>query len=451
MPITRTGQLAEVGAFHRQLGCVRRWFSWGKWMGQILRLAEIPLDTPLSDSLYDGNGVLLVRQGSMVTSNQLKDLARRGLQFLELGAPLDVEPLDESPAVVIPEMGPGLAPRGTESDRRDDGRLEEAAHPSPPPTTDWVEMCRRPLDPAITDRVEALVTQAAKMVEELGQALANGTLRDAAPIRDVANQFRKELLGDPDQTLTAALRQTQDQELAVRSVQMSVLSMAIAGAMNLIERDTMVLGTAALIHDMALFSLPEPQRYSRTATRPEARRVYESHPGIAYDMLERVRDVDGTVRIVVLQTHEQADGSGFPRRITTPRIHRLARVTNVADAYLTLVGCGFGGQKLFPADAIAYLMHHACAGHFNPDATSGLVRAVSIYPVGSLVRLSDDRVARVARLQPERLTQPVVQPIGGGELIRLNDRNPIAIVSPLDDEDLLRHRLPAGEIEKVLW
>jgi HD-GYP domain-containing protein (c-di-GMP phosphodiesterase class II) len=283
--------------------------------------------------------------------------------------------------------------------------------------------------------------------------LAEGSLRDATPIRSVAGDFLRELQGDSDQTLSTALTQTADQTLAIRSVQMSVLSIAIARAMKMTVEEQATVGSAAMLHDMALFELPENERHSPELMRPESRRVYESHPAIAYDMLERVRDIDGTVRIIVLQTHEQADGTGFPRRISITRTHRLARVVNLADAYLSLIGCGLGSQNIYPADAIAYLMHHSCQGRFDSVATCGLVRAVSIYPLGSLVQLSDNRTGKVARSVPGNPLSPIVSVAGdngGSTLIDLEEAS-LTVERPMDEPSLGRRRLSTSELEKVLW
>jgi HD-GYP domain-containing protein (c-di-GMP phosphodiesterase class II) len=205
-----------------------------------------------------------------------------------------------------------------------------------------------------------------------------------------------------------------------------------------------------MLHDMALFRLPEQERFPHPLMRPESRQVYEWHPAIAYDMLEKVRETDGSIRLIVLQTHEQADGSGFPRRITLPRIHRLARVLNVVDTYIRLVGCGCDGQRIFPADAMAYLMHHSCVGRFDPEVTCGLIKVVSLYPVGSLVTLTNSKQARVLRSNPGSPLQPVVMVDGGHELVDLS-QSELDVENPSDDSDFGRRRLPSGEFDRILW
>lgn len=416
-------------------------------MGKILRLEEVPLDQPLPDSLYDCDGVLLMRRGSVMSADRLKALALKGLRYLELGAPADsVDGL--AVATADPQ-----SPPPADIDAADRWKQDELAYVAPEPVAEPASSNVRPIDPETTKRVNQLVARATVTVEELGKSLAEGTLRDATPIRNIAEDFLREVHGDADQTLAATLRQVADQQLAMRAVQLSVLSIAIARAMNMLDSEQATVGSAALLHDMALFELPENERHSKAQMRPESRRIYESHPAIAYDMLEKVRDIDGTVRIIVLQAHEQADGSGFPRGITMTRTHRLARVVNLADAYLTLIGCGPDGQRILPADAIAYLMHQSCLGRFDSAATCGLVRAVSVYPVGTMVLLSDDRRARVARVAERNLVAPVVAVIDGphdSTLIDLGDTN-LSISRPLDDEEFGRRRLPSSDLDKILW
>ena len=135
------------------------------------------------------------------------------------------------------------------------------------------------------------------------------------------------------------------------------------------------------------------------------------------------------------------------------RTHRLARVVNLADAYLTLIGCGTGGQQIMPADALAYLMHHSCAGRFDSAATCGLVRAVSLYPLGSMVMLSNNRTARIVRVVDQKPTSPVVSFVDedGSDTLAKLDETGLKILRPLDEMALSRRRLPATDFDEILW
>ncbi len=411
-------------------------------MGTILRLSEISTDKPLTESLYDGDGTMVLERGSRVTIELLKGFARRGLKFLELGEP-EEDPLFSS------ENSSSYGSGDYDGDDESGGGLAIKAMPRVIETP-ILNPKLSPYQAETTERVDKLAKRAVEVVNELGTALAEGSLRDAGPIHEIADSFLKELAGDTDQVVSETISKPSDRDLALRSVQMSVMGMAVARAMNLPESDQATVGAAGMLHDMALFRLPEQERFPHPLMKPESRQVYEWHPAIAYDMLEKVRETDGSIRLIVLQTHEQADGSGFPRRITLPRIHRLARVLNVVDTYIRLVGCGCDGQRIFPGDAMAYLMHHSCVGRFDPEVTCGLIKVVSLYPVGSLVTLTNNKPARVLRCNPDSPLQPIVKIEGEDELVDLS-KSELDVENPSDDADFGRRRLPSGEFDRILW
>jgi HD-GYP domain-containing protein (c-di-GMP phosphodiesterase class II) len=418
-------------------------------MGTILRLSEISTDKPLTDSLYDSNGIMVLERGSRVTIDLLKGFAQRGLKFLELGEPED-DPLFSQQG--DPEAVQSIEPK-IDAAHTVAATSHNAVVVEQPPARVNSGITNPKLSPyraEAAERIDSLARRAVEVVNELGTALASGTLRDAGPIHEVADNYLRELSGDTDHVVSETMTKPGDRDLALRSVQMSVLGMAICRAMNLPESDQATVGAAAMLHDMALFRLPESERFPHPLMKPESRQVYEWHPAIAYDMLEKVRETDGTTRLIVLQTHEQADGSGFPRRITLPRIHRLARVLNVVDTYIRLVGCGCDGQRIFPADAMAYLMHHSCAGRFDPEVTCGLIKVVSLYPLGSLVTLSNSKAARVVRSNPGSPLKPIVMIDGEHELVDLSESD-LDVQKPEDNAELGRRRLPSGEFDRVLW
>ncbi len=424
-------------------------------MGNLIQLHDIPEGTQLSDGLFDGSGALLLPRGSIVSSSQLKSFALKGLRYFQLGndCEFDDEPSpcdDERPYAAATES-PSLRAEATVA-------LRSQSIPSPSESvSEWnaskVKQDVTSFYLADVERVTQIVQRAAATVESLGRSFADGTLKDAIAVYETADVFLQEIREHSSQLIATTLRQEREQRLAVRSVQMSVLSIAIANAMKLNGEEQSKVGVAAMLHDVALFQLPDSCLQMRLNLNPETLRVYESHPILAYDALESVRNIDQTVRMLIVQAHEQADGSGFPRQLTLARTHKLSRILNLADAYLTLVSCGESGQCFVPADAIAYLMHHSCAGRFDTVATCGLVRAISLYPLGSLVQLSNDQIASVVRVSDNRPTKPMVSTMdeNGDTLIIDLAVTDVCVVKPATDHQLGQRRIASGDLDKILW
>lgn len=406
-------------------------------MGVLVRLAELPIDQPLSDTLYTSDGTVILQRGDSVTSELLQQLAERGLRFLELG---------------LPGCSPPACPPNGDV-RKAQVRLTRAATDAASAVSEsageFPALVIRAYDPARSQRLDELVRRTAEAVNSLGLAMAEQSRCDADLIHQAAGGFLRELRGDQDQVVAESLGQDGDRDLAIRSVQLSVLAMAICRAMQLPDAEGLIAGTAAMLHDVALFRLPPEQRMAHRDMPPESRLVYEWHPVIAFDLLERVREVNGVARHIVLQVHEQPDGSGYPRQLRGSRIHRLARVLNAADAYLRLTSYPPEGQGIYPADAIAYLMYHACAGRFDTAATYGLIQVISLYPLGTTVLLTDDSRARVIRCNPSSPLAPVVVPAGSDVPVDLSQGGDLRVREPLSGGGT-RRRLAAKDLDLIL-
>ncbi len=155
-------------------------------------------------------------RGAKLTAENIRAFALKGLRYLELG-----DPGDRSQTATA-TMDPIVDEAPVESWSVSDPAAEEECARA------TIRVPQFSLDPKVAMRVSHLVHQAARTVEDLGKSLADGTLRDAAPIRAVADDFLAELQADTDQTLTVSLKQRADLQLAERCVQLSVLSMAIS-------------------------------------------------------------------------------------------------------------------------------------------------------------------------------------------------------------------------------
>ena len=183
---------------------------------------------------------------------------------------------------------------------------------------------------------------------------------------------------------------------------------------------------------------------------------YFSHPQTSGYLLESILGVTPRIGLAVAQLHEQPDGTGFPHGWRAHRIMPLARILNVADAYLTLTSAEQAdrlpeGCNLNPSDAIAYLMHHGSQGRFDRDAVRGLIRVMSLYPVGTRVKLSDDSVGVVLRSTESSPLRPIVRLDGRPEKIVDLRGSHLSIVQPLSQSPSRHRRMDKRQLSQILW
>lgn len=117
-----------------------------------------------------------------------------------------------------------------------------------------------------------------------------------------------------------------------------VASLAVMMAMGLGVTDQLSLveiGLAGLLHDLGLTSLPmsvieESHRYKDLGT--VSRALLKLHPQGTIDLLrQRGVGISQLMETMILQHHEEYNGTGYPAGLAGNNVHMLAQVLHVAD------------------------------------------------------------------------------------------------------------------------
>ena len=93
------------------------------------------------------------------------------------------------------------------------------------------------------------------------------------------------------------------------------------------------IGLAGLLHDIGTADLP-PEVCGKTQAErtPDENKIYESHPQKSVDMIKAKKIiVSPKVMNIILQHHEQYDGTGYPAKMAGDRILIEAQLLRVAD------------------------------------------------------------------------------------------------------------------------
>ncbi|GIW98971.1 MAG: hypothetical protein KatS3mg111_2304 [Pirellulaceae bacterium] len=240
-----------------------------------------------------------------------------------------------------------------------------------------------------------------------------------------------------------------------RGMRSAMISSAVALEMDLDSRARQLLFGAALMSDISLqmprFVELRDQELRSVEQEHELRELYRQHPESSARLLEtRMPDADPTMLTIIRQSHELCDGSGFPRGLRRHLLHPLSRIVVVVDAFVRLTETDSAGENigLVPADALAYLVLHALYGVFDLEVVKALVATTAAYPVGTAVKLDDQRQATVVRSQGKHYLDPVVRIDGQTDLVDLR-RAGIRIEAPLTAKSW--RRLPKSLMNRRLW
>jgi hypothetical protein len=110
---------------------------------------------------------------------------------------------------------------------------------------------------------------------------------------------------------------------------------------------------------------------------------------------------------IIAQHHEMADGSGYPRELSLEQIAPLARVVSLANAYDNLCNPVVQSQAMTPHEALSYIFARR-RDKFDARVLQLMIRALGVYPPGCVVKLSNDAIAMVTSVNPNKALRPWV-------------------------------------------
>lgn len=166
------------------------------------------------------------------------------------------------------------------------------------------------------------------------------------------------------------------------------------------------LGMAGALIDIALWEAPEGLLRGLDSLSGEEQAVFRSHPQRSAALLTNW-GVPAEIVEAVLQHHERAQGQGFPQGLTDNAISHLAKILGLVDAYTGLTLPSSGRPGLRPHEAIREIVRSKNES-FSPALIKALLSEVSVFPPGTLVRLSTGEVGRVTAVNRNHPLRPRV-------------------------------------------
>ncbi len=259
-----------------------------------------------------------------------------------------------------------------------------------------------------------------KLMDTMIRHAVAGLTQDTRAINTVARRASAELVRDSDQAYAASSEVSRNPGFTDRLIRTSVLAMATAIEMGWDEDCVREVGECGLVHSWGLHRLPEELHDQKKQLSTEELKLVAHHPLHTFDLLSKMQNISASVRISASQVHEKLDGSGYPRRLTSEQIHPYAKIVHVADLYVALTEETWGHPAYIPYDAMTYLLSQVRIKKISSEVVKAMLEVVSLFPIGSHVKLSDGTEARVIRRGQGAYTEPIVQRLDENRTWRLD-------------------------------
>jgi HD-GYP domain-containing protein (c-di-GMP phosphodiesterase class II) len=124
-----------------------------------------------------------------------------------------------------------------------------------------------------------------------------------------------------------------DYQIYTHSVNMSVLGLLFGKHLSFKQDELARIGSGMLLHDMGKLTIPLNVVNKPGHLTGEEFKAMKKHPKAGLEILEHRSNVNVLSLKIVIQHHENYDGSGYPYGIKGDEIHLFGRIARIIDAY----------------------------------------------------------------------------------------------------------------------
>ncbi len=177
------------------------------------------------------------------------------------------------------------------------------------------------------------------------------------------------------------------------SVRVAMFAVMVGRFLNMPDSYLSELGTAGLMHDVGKAKIPDEILLKPGRLDEQERHIMETHPEIGAQMLMDSQHNSPLTIAVAWGHHRRFDGGGYPSMPMGSAESTITRIVHVCDVFEALTAIRPYKEAKTPRKALEIMT--TLSGTFCPTAFTTFVRAVGLYPPGSLVQLTSGHRAIV--------------------------------------------------------
>lgn len=165
-----------------------------------------------------------------------------------------------------------------------------------------------------------------------------------------------------------------DKESEGHTKRVTQLTLSLAKAMNVPDRDLLHIRRGALLHDIGKMGIPDNILFKQGKLTKKESKIMEQHTVFACDMLEPIHYLRYSLDIPYCH-HEKWDGTGYPRGLKGEEIPLAARIFAVADAWDMLTASRLHHKPMSKKEALIFIKEQSGL-HFDPQVVQIFLKEI---------------------------------------------------------------------------
>ena len=221
-----------------------------------------------------------------------------------------------------------------------------------------------------------------------------------------SNKLVESVDRNPDALLCLTKIREKDDYLLEHSLNVAILLANFGKYLGMSEEEVQDLSYAGFLHDLGKIKIPDEILHKPGRLTESEMEVMKGHVKHGVDYLETMNIAAPLVQ-AISEHHERLDGLGYPAGKQGDGISKAGRMLAIADMYDALTADRVYKPGMSSQKAFSILMSDA-PFRLDKALVQQFIRCLGVYPVGSLVLLSNERLAMVLEQKDSPLT-PLVK------------------------------------------
>lgn len=228
---------------------------------------------------------------------------------------------------------------------------------------------------------------------------------------DIPRAFSQQLVAsihrNPNALMCISQLREKDAYLLEHSMNVAILLANFAKHLNLPEEQIMDLTYAGFLHDMGKIKVPDEILHKPGKLTDQEMNVMRDHVVFGMEALQNVAIPAHIIRTVG-EHHERLDGHGYPEGKRGDEISQPGRMIAIVDTYdaITADRCYKAG---LPSQRALQILLKDSPEKYDETLVQQFIKCVGIYPVGSLVLLSNEQLGMVIKQHEDTPLTPQIK------------------------------------------
>lgn len=195
------------------------------------------------------------------------------------------------------------------------------------------ELARVPTVPVPSGRLSFALGEEVEAVQWMHHEVQERGDLPLLEAESVVQSLSAAMHGDRNVVLPLLQLKEFDQYTTTHSLNVSVLTMALAEWMGMGPRDVRAFGVAGLLHDLGKVRIPKDVLTKPGKLTDEEWAIMRAHPVDGAKIIyESDRNLD-LAAAVAYEHHIMVNGQGYPQRFFARKVHAASRLVHVCDVY----------------------------------------------------------------------------------------------------------------------